>query len=118
MSGVPTIEEAIRSFLDTQQEGANRSDSEMATLLLEFSALLFENPEEGKSEEILIHHLGSFELDEFLNFYLQDMHPDDAHIVKKGKEFLKKFRKFLDKRSLLAGEQKEDWKEFFQENGI
>ncbi len=118
MSGTSSLEETLKSFLESLQEGAKKSDAEIATLLTEFSSLLFESPEDETPAEILITQLGSFELDEFLNFYLQDMHPNDPAIVKKGKEFLKKFRKFLDRKDLLTKEQQIDWKEFFQENGI
>ncbi|PJZ78963.1 hypothetical protein [Leptospira neocaledonica] len=117
MSGVPSLEETISSFLETIPEGAHSSEKEMPTLLLEFSELLFEDPEDT-SEKILITDLSAFELDEFLNFYLEDMFPEDAKIREKGKTFLKKFKKFLEKRSLLKKEQEEEWKEFFKENEI
>lgn len=118
MSGVPSLEETIRSFLESKQDGAQASDSEIGSLLSEFSELLFENPEQEQAKKILIHQIGSFELDEFLNFYLEDMHPDDPAILSKARSFLKKFRKFLDKRGFLTKDQQIDWKEFFQENGI
>ncbi|GBF37406.1 hypothetical protein [Leptospira johnsonii] len=117
MSGVPSLEDTVRSFLETIPEGAPSSEKEMPSLLLEFSQLLFEEPG-NSSEKLLISDLSAFELDEFLNFYLEDMFPDDAKIRDKGKTFLKKFRKFLDKRSLLKREQEEEWKEFFKENEI
>ncbi|TGK38851.1 hypothetical protein [Leptospira andrefontaineae] len=117
MSGPSSLEETVRSFLETIPEGASSSEKEMPSLFLEFSELLFEGPEDS-SEKILITDLGGFELDEFLNFYLEDMFPDDSKIREKGKVFLKKFRKFLDKKSLLKKEQEEEWKEFFKENEI
>lgn len=117
MSGPSSLEETVRSFLETVPEGAPSSEKEMPSILLEFSQLLFEDPGDT-SEKILISDLSAFELDEFLNFYLEDMFPDDTKIREKGKTFLKKFRKFLEKRSLLKKEQEEEWKEFFKENEI
>ncbi|EMK02044.1 hypothetical protein AB3N61_07590 [Leptospira sp. WS58.C1] len=118
MSGPSSLEETVRSYLETIPEGAQHlSEKEIANLLLEFSALLFEDPEDP-SEKILVSDLSAFELDEFLNFYLEDMFPEDAKIREKGKVFLKKFKKFLEKRSLLKKEQEEEWKEFFKENEI
>ncbi|TGL62365.1 hypothetical protein [Leptospira sarikeiensis] len=117
MSGVPSLEEVIGSFLETFPQGASGSEKEIPSLFLEFSELLFENPE-NTSNQVLISHLGGFELDEFLNFYLEDMFPDDPKIRTKGKDFLKKFRKFLEKKSLLNKEQEIEWKEFYKENEI
>lgn len=117
MSGPSSLEETVRSFLETIPEGAPSSEKEMPSLLLEFSELLFEDPEDS-SEKILITDLSAFELDEFLNFYLEDMFPEDSKIREKGKIFLKKFRKFLEKKNLLKKEQEEEWKEFFKENEI
>ncbi|TGJ99352.1 hypothetical protein EHO59_15940 [Leptospira semungkisensis] len=118
MSPHSSLEETIRSFLETFQGGVKDSDQEISALLLEFSGLLFENPEEEKGKKIQVSDLTGFELDEFLNFYLEDMFPEDSRIRGKAKEFLKKFRKYLDKNSLLNQEQLEDWKEFFKENEI
>ncbi|TGJ98556.1 hypothetical protein EHQ53_02210 [Leptospira langatensis] len=118
MASHSSLEETIRSFLETFQGGVKESDQEISTLLLEFSGLLFENPEEEKEKKIQVSDLTGFELDEFLNFYLEDMFPDDSRIRSKAKDFLKKFKKYLDKNSLLNAEQAEDWKEFFKENEI
>ncbi|EPG75385.1 hypothetical protein LEP1GSC050_1555 [Leptospira broomii serovar Hurstbridge str. 5399] len=118
MSDAPRIEDVLKDYLSNQQGGSRDADEKLCTLLLEFSELLFGENEDQKEDRITLKNLGSFELDEFLHFFLTDMHPDDSLVQSRAKDFLKRFRKFLEKRNLLGKAQLEDWKEFFQENGI
>ncbi|TGK13938.1 hypothetical protein EHO60_00910 [Leptospira fletcheri] len=117
MSEARRIEDALKGFLENPQGRASDSDEAFSSLLLEFCELLFAEEEDDR-EKMSLSNLGSFELDEFFHFYLPDMHPGDVNIQKKVKDFLKRFRKYLEKKNLLSKAQSEDWKEFFQENGI
>ncbi|TGK19212.1 hypothetical protein EHO61_07000 [Leptospira fluminis] len=118
MSEAPRIEDALKGFLENPQGRASDGDKAFCSLLLEFCELLFAEEEGDSREKMTLSNLGSFELDEFFHFYLPDMHPDDSQIQKKAKDFLKRFRKYLERKNLLSKVQSEDWKEFFQENGI
>lgn len=83
---------------------------------MEFASLLFlEGEEDETTKEVFLKDIGSFELDEFANFYLSDMHPDDPAIVKRGIDFLRRLYKFAKKSPYLSKEQLEDWDEFFKE---
>ncbi|PJZ68387.1 hypothetical protein CH373_05845 [Leptospira perolatii] len=120
MTQAPKLDEVIANFLEGASPSEKADDNLIAELLREFMQFLFGESGDDVSpiEDISLSELGAFELDEFLNFFLPDMMPEDPQIQKKGKTFLSKFRKFLIKKSLLSKEQLEDWKEFFQENKI
>jgi hypothetical protein len=118
LSKTVSLNDFLKEFLAAPQKGRNaEEDQKLNELFLEFSSLLFlegEDEEETK-EEVLLKDIGSFELDEFVNFYLSDMHPEDAGIVKRGIDFLKRMHKFLKKSPHVNKEQLADWDEFFQE---
>ncbi|XDD48891.1 hypothetical protein AB3N59_10600 [Leptospira sp. WS92.C1] len=116
MSQSISLENFLKEFLASPQKGRNADeDRKLNDLLLEFSSLLFLEGEEETKEEVLLKDLGSFELDEFVNFYLADMHPEDSGINARGIDFLKRLYKFLKKTSYANKEQLEDWDEFFQQ---
>ncbi|MBW0434364.1 hypothetical protein [Leptospira yasudae] len=118
MSKTISLEAFLKEFLASPQpKGRNpEEDQNLSDLFLEFSSLLFlEGEEEETKEEVLIKDIGSFELDEFVNFYLSDMHPDDPAIVKRGIDFLRRLHKFAKKTAHINKEQMEDWDEFFKE---
>ncbi|EMI70765.1 hypothetical protein [Leptospira noguchii] len=116
MSKLISLEEFLKEFLvSSGQKGRNSElDQNLSELFLEFVSLLFLEGEEIQ-EGVLLKDIGSFELDEFVNFYLSDMHPDDPTIVKRGIDFLKRFYKFAKKSPYIKKEQLEDWDEFFRE---
>ncbi|AXR61194.1 hypothetical protein [Leptospira mayottensis] len=116
MSKTLSLEEFLKEFLTSpHQKGRNpEEDQNLSELFLEFSSLLFLEGEEEIQEEVLLKDIGSFELDEFVNFYLSDMHPNDPAIVKRGIDFLRRLHKFAKKTSRINKEQMEDWDEFFQ----
>ncbi|EMY78174.1 hypothetical protein LEP1GSC060_1355 [Leptospira weilii serovar Ranarum str. ICFT] len=118
MSKTVSLEEFLKEFLvSSGQKGRNpQEDQNLSELFLEFSSLLFlEGEDEETREEVLLKDIGSFELDEFVNFYLSDMHPDDPAIVKRGVDFLRRLHKFAKKSPHLNKEQLEDWDGFFKE---
>ncbi|EMM70393.1 hypothetical protein LEP1GSC038_1737 [Leptospira weilii str. 2006001855] len=116
MSKTLSLEEFLKEFLASpHQKGRNpEEDQNLSELFLEFSSLLFLEGEEETQEKVLLKDIGSFELDEFVNFYLSDMHPNDPAIVKRGTDFLRRLHKFAKKNSRINKEQMEDWDEFFQ----
>ncbi|MGJ4753632.1 hypothetical protein [Leptospira kmetyi] len=117
MSKSVSLEEFLKEFLASPGQKRNpEEDQNLNSLFLEFSSLLFlEGEEEETQEEVLVKDIGSFELDEFVNFYLSDMHPDDPAIVKRGIDFLRRLHKFAKKSPYIGKEQLEDWDEFFKE---
>ncbi|AVV49305.1 hypothetical protein QMM42_00945 [Leptospira santarosai] len=114
MSKTLSLEGFLKEFLTSshRKDRNPEEDQNVSELFLEFSSLLF--LEEETQEEVLIKDIGSFELDEFVNFYLSDMYPDDPTIVKRGVDFLRRLHKFAKKSSYINKEQMEDWDEFFQ----
>ncbi|MGQ2802230.1 hypothetical protein ACT54M_17810 [Leptospira santarosai] len=114
MSKTLSLEGFLKEFLTSshRKDRNPEEDQNVSELFLEFSSLLF--LEEETQEEVFIKDIGSFELDEFVNFYLSDMYPDDPTIVKRGVDFLRRLHKFAKKSSYINKEQMEDWDEFFQ----
>ncbi|TGK37463.1 hypothetical protein EHQ12_06995 [Leptospira gomenensis] len=116
MSQSVSLETFLNEFLASPQKGRNGDeDQNLKNLFLEFSSLLFSEGEEDPNEAVSIKDIGSFELDEFVNFYLSDMFPEDAGIVSKGTDFVKRMYKFLKKSQHSNKEQLADWEEFIQE---
>lgn len=117
MSKPISLEEFLKEFLvSSEQKGRNSEvDQNLSEIFLEFVSLLFLEGEEQIQEGVLLKDIGSFELDEFVNFYLSDMHPDDPTVVKRGTDFLRRFYKFAKKSPHIKKEQLEDWDEFFKE---
>ncbi|EKO61148.1 hypothetical protein B1J93_02780 [Leptospira kirschneri serovar Pomona] len=117
MSKLVSLEEFLKEFLvSSEQKGRNSEvDQNLSEIFLEFVSLLFLEEEEKIQEKVLLKDIGSFELDEFVNFYLSDMYPDDPTVVKRGIDFLRRFYKFAKKSSHIKKEQLEDWDEFFKE---
>ncbi|WP_000042603.1 hypothetical protein, partial [Leptospira interrogans] len=77
MSKPISLEEFLKEFLvSSEQKGRNSEvDQNLSEIFLEFVSLLFLEGEEQIQEGVLLKDIGSFELDEFVNFYLSDMHP-------------------------------------------
>jgi hypothetical protein len=98
------LETVFREYLDKTQKP---EDGEVFVLLLNYLNHLFEDTE----EEILLEDLTSYEVDDFLNFYLGDQFPDDKNIIKRSTTVLKNFLKFLQSKKLMDKDEEREWKE-------
>ncbi|MBP9888121.1 MAG: hypothetical protein KBF93_17610, partial [Leptospiraceae bacterium] len=84
MSNKQDLEHVFRLYLDhTKRE----EDGEIIVLILNYLSLLFEDEEEPKdsSEVILLEDFTEYEVDDFLNFYLEDNFDNFEELQTKSK---------------------------------
>jgi hypothetical protein len=101
-----SVEGIIRDYLDHSQK---QEDGEFLVLLLNYLSHLVE-----EDEEVTLDDFGSYEADDFLNFYLQDQFPDDKVVIQKSKSALKNLFKFMLTKKLIDKEEEKEWKEIFR----
>jgi len=113
MSNKQDLEQVFRLYLDhTKRE----EDGEIIVLILNYLSLLFEEEEESKdlSEVILLEDFTEYEVDDFLNFYLEDNFDNFEELQNKSKVMLKNFLKFLKEKKYFNKEEAEEWTEILK----
>ncbi len=100
-----SVELIIREYLDFSQK---QEEGEFFVLLLNYLSHLVE-----EDEEVTLDDFGSYEADDFLNFYLEDQFPDDKNVLKKSKAALKNLFKYMISKKLIDKEEEKEWKEIF-----
>jgi hypothetical protein len=98
------LEYVIRSYLEETQRN---EQGEIFVLLLEYLTHLFEDTE----EPILLEDLTQYEIDDFINFYLEDNFTEDKEIQNRAKKILLQFLKFLKQKKYITIEEEKEWKE-------
>ena len=101
----PELDSIVREFLDlTKRE----EDAQIFGLLFQYLGHLYEENE----DPILLEDLSAYEIDDYLQFFLQDNFPEEfLELQRKSIPVLKNFRKFLSDKKLLEKEDEKEWKE-------
>ena len=119
-------ENVFRLFLESSN--SKSGDSEIFSYLLDYLSnfeddeennnTLGENSSQSKSKNaenpqmgILFEDFSSYELDDFLYFYLEDNFENYSDLQKKSKNLFKRFLKFAVEKKLLTSEAKDEWEE-------
>jgi hypothetical protein len=67
---------------------------------------------EESEDPILLEDLSAYEIDDYLQFFLQDNFQEEfLELQRKSILVLKNFRKFLSDKKLLEKEDEKEWKE-------
>ena len=98
------LEYVIRKYLEETQKN---EQGEIFVLLLEYLTHLFEDTD----EPILLEDLTQYEIDDFINFYLEDNFIEDKEIQNRTKQVLLQFLKFLKQKKYITIEEEKEWKE-------
>jgi hypothetical protein len=86
------------------------ADEKMVSIVTEYiDHIYLDETEEG--EEILVEDLTHYEVDDFLNFYLEDNFDDTEFLKKQAKDFFSRFLSYCIKSKLLPKEARKDWTE-------
>ncbi|HNI99644.1 MAG TPA: hypothetical protein PL169_26520 [Leptospiraceae bacterium] len=100
-----SFEEAARMYLDFSKK---EKEGEIFAILLDYLDAVYDKEE----EPILLEDLTLFEIDDFLNFFLEDNFEDEApELIKRSKSVLRSFEKFVKSKKLLSAEELEEWTE-------
>jgi hypothetical protein len=100
------LETLVREYLDFEKK---EEESEIFGLLLQYLSHLFE---EDSEEPIFLEDVSAYEVDDFLNFFLEDNFPENfKDLQSKSKVVFQKFFKFLVKKKVLEKEDEKEWKE-------
>lgn len=113
MESKPSVEQALGDFLSSADSA--EGDRIIAEHLLQYLEEIFDSEE---NEEIVVDDIGSFELDDFLNFYLQDQFGEDTRLIRETGKFLRRLHSNWTRNQIIKKDQSEDWKEFLQDNEI
>ena len=112
MSNKEDLETIFRFYLDHTK----RNDGEIIVLVLNYLSHLFQEEDESNesSEQILLEDFTHYEVDDFLNFYLEDNFEDYEALQAKSKIMLKSFLKFLKEKKYFNKEEAEEWTEILK----
>jgi len=100
------FETLVREYLDFEKK---EEESEVFGLLLHYLSHLFG---EDLEEPIFIRDVSAYEVDDFLNFFLEDNFPENfKELHSKSRVVFQKFFKFLIKKKVLEKEDEKEWKE-------
>ncbi|MCB1144116.1 MAG: hypothetical protein H7A24_16065 [Leptospiraceae bacterium] len=100
----PDFPSLLNLFLE---EGKNREKEPVLKMFTDYLLHLYEG-----EDEILMEDVSGFEVDDFLNFYIQDRYPDRSEtLIREARSALKSFQKFLIQKKYLTSEDLEEWKE-------
>lgn len=112
MSNKLDLETVFRQYLDhTKSE-----DGEIIVLVLNYLSHLYQDEEESNSDNeiILLEDFTHYEVDDFLNFYLEDNFENFKELQEVTKKFLKKFLKFVKEKKYFNKEEIEEWTEILK----
>jgi hypothetical protein len=112
MSNKLDLETVCREYLDHTK----KEDGEIIVLILNYLSHLFQEDEEENSvnQNILLEDFTYYEVDDFLNFYLEDNFENFEELQTKAKKFLKSFLKFLKEKKYFNKEEVEEWTEILK----
>lgn len=110
MSNNQELETIFRIYLDHTK----RDDGEIIVLILNYLSHLFQDDEEETSEPILLEDFTQYEVDDFLNFYLEDNFENFLELQAKSKIMLRTFLKFLKEKKYFNKEEVEEWTEILK----
>lgn len=83
-------------------------EGEIFAILLEYLDAVYDKEE----EPILLEDLTLFEIDDFLNFFLEDNFEEEAPgLIKRAKTAIRSFEKFIRSKKMLSAEELEEWTE-------
>lgn len=103
------VETIFRLYLDHSKR---EEDREIIVLVLNYLNFLFEpEDDEEDPEKILLEDLSSYEVDDFINFYLEDNFDNFKELQKKSVSFFTNFLKFVREKKYMSKEEIEEWKE-------
>ncbi|MBK8394406.1 MAG: hypothetical protein IPL26_04060 [Leptospiraceae bacterium] len=111
MSNNLELESVFRLYLDHTKR---QEDGEIIVLVLNYLALLFQDEETESTEAVLLEDFTQYEVDDFLNFYLEDNFDNFEELQNKSKTMLKNFLKFLKEKKYFNKEEVEEWTEILQ----
>ena len=100
----PPLDNLVREYLDSSK---NETEAPIFGLLFEYLNHLYEDVE----EPILLEDFSALEVDDFLNFFLDDKFPDDKNLKITSKKTLKNFFQYLLKKNMIHKEEIKEWKE-------
>ena len=112
MSNKQDLEYIFRLYLDYTK----REDGEIIVLILNYLSHLYQDEEESSSdnETILLEDFTHYEVDDFLNFYLEDNFENFEELQETTKKFLKNFLKFVKEKKYFNKEEIEEWTEILK----
>ncbi|HMV41607.1 MAG TPA: hypothetical protein PK079_01645 [Leptospiraceae bacterium] len=110
MSDKKDLESIFRLYLDATK----RDDGEIIVLILNYLSHLFVDEEGENTEPILLEDFTHYEVDDFLNFYLEDNFENFLELQAKSKIMLRNFLKFLKERKYFNKEEVEEWMEILK----
>jgi hypothetical protein len=87
------------------------ADAKILSILLEYLECIYSEEAEREKGEIFFKDLTHYEVDDFLNFYLDDNFDDADFLKKQGYSLFKRFLNFASKEKLISKEVKKDWTE-------
>ena len=111
MSNNLELESVFRLYLDHTKR---QEDGEIIVLVLNYLALLFQDEETESTEAVLLEDFTQYEVDDFLNFYLEDNFDNFEELQNKSKTMLKNFLKLLKEKKYFNKEEVEEWTEILQ----
>jgi|GEM_PF-1904333 hypothetical protein len=112
MSNNLDLETVFRQYLDHTK----KDDGEIIVLILNYLSHLYQDEEESSSdnETILLEDFTHYEVDDFLNFYLEDNFENFEELQETTKRFLKNFLKFVKEKKYFNKEEIEEWTEILK----
>lgn len=113
MSNKLELEHIFRLYLDHSKR---EEEGEIIVLILNYLSFLFQDEDESgePSEPILLEDFTEYEVDDFLNFYLEDNFDNFEELQEKSKKMLKSFLKFLKEKKYFNKEEVEEWTEILK----
>ena len=112
MSNKQDLETVFRLYLDYTK----RDDGEIIVLILNYLSHLFHD-EEGTTESeepIYLEDFTHYEVDDFLNFYLEDNFDNYEELQTRSKIVLRSFLKFLKEKKYFNKEEADEWTEILK----
>ncbi len=126
MPGKFLAEEVFRLFLDSPN--SKEGDSQIFYYVLDYLSNFKDeddsdtsgdslsedtvNQETGKG--VLLEDFSSYELDDFLYFYLEDNFENYADLQKQSVHLFRRFLKFATAKKFLGPEDREEWEEVLE----
>ncbi len=102
----PQLDDLVREYLDHSKK---EEEATVFGLLFQYLGHLYEESE----EPIFLEDLSSYEIDDYLQFFLPDQFEEGevAALQKQSIGVFRKFLKFLSEKKLLEKEDEKEWKE-------
>jgi hypothetical protein len=110
MSNKQDLETVFRLYLDHTK----KDDGEIIVLILNYLSHLFMDEEDESSETIQLEDFTHYEVDDFLNFYLEDNFENYEELQTKSKIVLRNFLKFLKEKKYFNKEEADEWTEILK----